>query len=267
MASSILFGVAFAFAVRGLQLGLVGVISRSSGVLLGYYLGFSYRAGAAEVVAARTGTDLPPLVLQAICGGVIFFTTLFLVAQCVSSIFKLLALVIPPVKTLIDNKSWPGKIAGSITNAVIGAIIVLLGLWGYDQVSKKPLPTTELQVFANDFGNAIFFPESSSTSFISTKSSDTIESIFSRGTATISSESDPEKTLSIESIREIFQTSPNSQFETIDPAKLMDSEQLQTLLEDPKIRQLVMDQLQENPEQLKDILNNPTLRDIFSETQ
>ena len=54
--------------------------------------------------------------------------------------------------------------------------------------------------------------------------------------------------------------------ESIDIQQLLEQGDIQQLLKDPKLRKMAMDALNDNPEQLMEILNNPQYRQLLENT-
>jgi hypothetical protein len=283
MASGLLITAVLVFAVRGMFLGLTGVIGRFIGFILAYIAAYSFRHQLAAFVSTNTSITLPTTILEVICGIALFVVTMFITGLIIKAAFKLIGKVIPGFTAIADQDSWGGKITGATLNGLIGAAIVLIGIWGYGKVTGKIDPNDELQQFANSFGDKAFnfvsdntdlsiqsFSSSSfSSSSITTSSKPTSsrpsKSVStSNGSATIVSSSNPEKSLSIESIRQII--------EEVQPSEdgsgvSFSSSQIQGLLENSEIRDQALQMLQDNPEQLEKVMNNPKLMELLEKFQ
>jgi uncharacterized membrane protein required for colicin V production len=155
MALSILVVVVIFFSIRGFFLGFVAVIARLLGIMLGYYVAFSYRYPLAEFIDAQTSLDSSPLFLQIATGAGLFFSTLFITSLIVSAIVKLISKLIPSSRELFDRQSPASRVFGSGCNGLLGATIVLIGLWGYGLLIDSPNPPDPLQKFANQVGDSL----------------------------------------------------------------------------------------------------------------
>ncbi len=165
MATSLLTVLVLIFCLRGLFLGLNGVIGRIVGIVLGYYLAYSYRDQLAGVLRNNLELDIPIVGFQVISGLLIFVVTLFVTGLVVNLALSMLGGLIPPLRTLTDKDNMSSKVAGAIVNGCLGVAIGLLAIWGYGMLSGKPLKGDLVTDTANRFGNFIFSTIESSGSF------------------------------------------------------------------------------------------------------
>lgn len=293
MAASLLTVLVLIFCLRGLFLGLNGVIGRVTGIVLGYYLAYSYRDQLAIVLRNYLELELPIIGFQVISGLLIFVVTLFVTGLIVNLALSMLGGLIPPLGTLTHKDNISSKVAGAIVNGCLGVAIGLLAIWGYGMLSGKPLQGDLVTDTANRFGNFIFATiessangklshfslgnitqtisisqlqaltrldnsePSSATSPPDSKAEPEPESEpSSRGTAVIVSSSDPSKRLSIETVRGIIE-------DKLDSNDGFAPSQLQQLIANPETSQQVLQQMQNSPQQLQAILNNPQLRELM----
>ena len=275
MASGLLITAVLLFAVRGMFLGFTGVISKLISLFLAYVVAFSFRYQLAVFLSENTSITLPITALQIVSGVILFFGTLFLSGFVISWLFKSLGNVIPGFNSLLDKDSLGGKITGATVNGLIGAAIVLIGIWGYGKFSSSYNPDDTLHKVANRFGDTLFsvvannadvgissFSTSQSTSTYVKTDSKKGTATTSTGSAFIVSSSNPEKSLSIESIREVVESSG------IDPNSLpidTNSENMQALMNNTEVREKALEYLQENPQKIQEALNNPQLRQLLEQ--
>ncbi|ARN74642.1 hypothetical protein [Oceanicoccus sagamiensis] len=284
MAEGILITAVLIFAVRGMFLGFSGVIGRLLGFALGYFVAYSYREQLALFISQNTTINLPPVALQMMSGLGLFIATMLVTGLAVSTIFKLLGHIIPLFKTIVDNDSLGGRVAGATLNGAIAAAIVLLGMWGVGQFTQKTDPNDPLQKIANQFGDTVFGAISDngdfniqgfSKSFSQTISNGQIISTTSTstsytntgGTATIGNLSN---SLSIDTVREVLEQAGNGNT-TIDTSALLNNPQLQNMINNPEFRDMAVQQMENNPDQLQaiqqQIMNNPQLRELMQQLQ
>lgn len=283
MASGILITAVLVFAVRGMFLGFTGVVGKLIGFLLAYIIAFSFRNQLAVFISENTSISLPVTALQIAAGLVLFFGTLFLTGFLISMLFKSLGKVIPGFNKLVDKDSLGGKITGATLNGLIGAAIVLIGIWGYGKFANTSNPDDKLQNIANRFGDTLFsvvknnadigiqsFSSYSSSSYsLSTQSTSTDANTdkkkssvtTSTGSAFIVSSSNPEKTISIENIQEIIESS-GIELDT-NSVDINNEENMQNLLNNPEIRDKALQYLQDNPQKIQEVLSNPQLKQLL----
>ena len=281
MASGILITAVLIFALRGMSLGFSGVIGRLLGFPLGYLAAYNYRAQLAEFITLNTGISLPSIALQTMSGLGLFIVTMFITGLVVSTLFKLLGTVIPIFKAIADNNSVGGKVAGATLNGAIAAAIVLLGIWGFGQVTHQQDSNDPLQQIANQFGDKVFGmiansddlnAQRFSQSFSQTTSNGQVISSSSTSYSNIGSAviTDGSKTFSIDSVRKMLQQAGQNAngINTADPAN---NPQLQNLINNSELRDMVLQQLKNSPEQLQNIqqqlIENPQLLELMQRLQ
>ncbi|MGK0501086.1 MAG: putative membrane protein required for colicin V production [Oceanicoccus sp.] len=279
--------------MRGMFLGLSGVIGRLVGFIAAYLVAFFFRLSLAEFISSNIDIRLPLIALQMISGFLLFVGTLFVASLLVSSLLQLCGRLIPGLKAILDNDALAGKIAGASINGTLAAFVVLLGIWGFGKVSNSANQDDPLQQFANRVGETVFagiqsndnfslqtlrqtysssFIQSNNGSSNATANSPKRQPQYRTGSAEIISSNDPSKVLRIESVNEIRpitqQPEPKldiAQLIEMAPmdGSLMESQQVKDLLNNPEIRKMALEQIQKNPEKLQQILNNPQLRELF----
>ena len=281
MASGILITAVLIFALRGMSLGFSGVIGRLLGFPLGYLAAYNYRAQLAEFITLNTGISLPSIALQTMSGLGLFIVTMFITGLVVSTLFKLLGTVIPIFQAIADNNSVGGKVAGATLNGAIAAAIVLLGIWGFGQVTHQQDSNDPLQQIANQFGDKVFGmiansddlnAQRFSQSFSQTTSNGQVISSSSTSYSNIGSAviTDGSKTFSIDSVREMLQQAGQNA-NGINTAEPANNPQLQNLINNPELRDMVLKQLKNSPEQLQNIqqqlIENPQLLELMQRLQ
>lgn len=281
MASGILITAVLIFALRGMSLGFSGVIGRLLGFPLGYLAAYNYRAQLAEFITLNTGISLPSIALQMMSGLGLFIVTMFITGLVVSALFKLLGTVIPIFKAIADNNSVGGKVAGATLNGAIATAIVLLGIWGFGQVTHQQDSNDPLQQIANQFGDKVFGmiangddlnAQRFSQSFSQTTSNGQVISSSSASYSNIGSAviTDGSKIFSIDSVREMLQQAGQNA-NGINTAEPVNNPQLQNLINNPELRDMVLQQLKNSPEQLQNIqqqlINNPQLLELMQRLQ
>lgn len=281
MASGILITAVLIFALRGMSLGFSGVIGRLLGFPLGYLAAYNYRAQLAEFITLNTGISLPSIALQTMSGLGLFIVTMFITGLVVSTLFKLLGTVIPIFQAIADNNSVGGKVAGATLNGAIAAAIVLLGIWGFGQVTHQQDSNDPLQQIANQFGDKVFGMIANSDDLNAQRFSQSFSQTTSNGQVISSSSTsysnigsvvitDGSKTFSIDSVREMLQQAGQNAngINTADPAN---NSQLQNLINNPELRDMVLQQLKNSPEQLQNIqqqlIDNPQLLELMQRLQ
>ncbi|WP_101759843.1 CvpA family protein [Oceanicoccus sp. KOV_DT_Chl] len=309
MAGSILIVVVLIFALRGFFLGVSGVIGRIIGIVLGYYVAYQFQSPLATLISTQLGLNLPILVLKIISGLLLFVGTLFLTGLAVNMTFKIIGNIIPPLKAFSDKQSTTGKTIGAALNAGVAVFISLLVIWGIDQFRPNP-PDELVHNVANQLGSSLIgsintedwsiqkmtqfsssgmdintvttmtqiLNKSASTGSNSGNVSapnntlTTSGKSYSKGTATITSATNPSKTLSIETTREVIeqvlQDNPQA------TQQLLQSPQVQEMLNNPEFRETAMQEFQKNlnngqfdPQQLQQLLNNPQLRELMDKLE
>jgi uncharacterized membrane protein required for colicin V production len=299
MASSVLMIAVIVFAIRGFFLGFVGVIGKAIGLVLGYVLAISYRSDAAIWVSSNTSIssiNLPSMIIEIGCGAALFFAALFTTGFVVSACAGLLKKMIPPLEPILNKDSTAGRTTGAISNALLGAAIVLIGIWIYAMMGKGTVEPPLLQQVANTFGNHFFkvVKQNSSLSLPNFNSPTPAPKVYTAspaalapntetttktttgtttGTAVIVSEANPDKKFSIESsYQQILETQGSA--EGNDLSSMLGNEQLQALLNNPQVRQFAMEQIKSgagpvneisektglSPEQLQQLLENLPLQ-------
>ena len=281
MASGILITAVLIFALRGMSLGFSGVIGRLLGFPLGYLAAYNYRAQLAEFITLNTGISLPSIALQTMSGLGLFIVTMFITGLVVSTLFKLLGTVIPIFQAIADNNSVGGKVAGATLNGAIAAAIVLLGIWGFGQVTHQQDSNDPLQQIANQFGDKVFGMIANSDDLNAQRFSQSFSQTTSNGQVISSSSTsysnigsvvitDGSKTFSIDSVREMLQQAGQNAngINTADPAN---NPQLQNLINNSELRDMVLQQLKNSPEQLQNIqqqlIENPQLLELMQRLQ
>ena len=281
MASGILITAVLIFALRGMSLGFSGVIGRLLGFPLGYLAAYNYRAQLAEFITLNTGISLPSIALQTMSGLGLFIVTMFITGLVVSTLFKLLGTVIPIFKAIADNNSVGGKVAGATLNGAIAAAIVLLGIWGFGQVTHQQDSNDPLQQIANQFGDKVFGMIANSDDLNAQRFSQSFSQTTSNGQVISSSSTrysnigsavitDGSKTFSIDSVREMLQQAGQNA-NGINTTEPVNSPQLQNLINNPELRDIVLQQLKNSPEQLQNIqqqlIDNPQLLELMQRLQ
>ncbi|MFA7555955.1 MAG: hypothetical protein WCY88_17055 [Spongiibacteraceae bacterium] len=304
MASGILITAVLIFAVRGMFLGFNGVIARLLGLVLGYSAAVMYRAPVAAFISEKINSGMPSLLIEILTGFGLFIGTVLLCNILVNSTLTMLANIIPGLKSITHKESIGSKITGAGVNGALAAAIVLMGIWAVDKATNTTPKDDQLHQIASRFGDSVFSVVSENTD-LTIQSFSNVSSSFNsytrqstsiisstptnntlstgKGTATITSSKDPSKTVSIENIREIFKSQNDSAADTlrsnssinsgapttltsgIDSQALLSNPQLQQLLQDPKAREMALEQLQNNPEQLQQLLNQPQLKKMLEQ--
>lgn len=278
MASAILITAVLFFAVRGMFLGFSGVIGRLIGFGLGYIVAYVYRQPFAALIEHNLSSGLPPMVLQVVAGLVLFVVTMFASTLAINTLFTVIGKIIPGFHLIGDKESVGGRVAGAAANGLIAAAIVLMGVWGYGKITGHS-SSDPLQQFANRFGDKVFSLVSDNADLdmsdfnIQSFSSTSVKTIThkpanssapvtttSSGSAYIVSSSDPAKSLSIETIRQVIEQNSDAL-----NGELANNQTLQSLLNNQDIRDSALQQLQQNPEQLQQLLNNPKLQQLLQQ--
>jgi hypothetical protein len=281
MAEGILITVVIMFALRGLFLGFVGVVSRVTGIILAYYMAYNYREVTTSFLTsffAEGSNNSLTLILPIVSSLLLFFGTMIITGLIVSTAFKSLAAIIPALKSFAENKSISGKLLGAITNGTIGAIIVLIGIWGYGFAIGNTIdqtPDNKLQIAANTVGDFLFADlknnpnlriqtttQSSSNNNYSSRSSKTI---IEHGSAIIVSEDNPEKTLSINTVREIIDNNLQSDETNAAQLNLLNNSTVEKIMNNPELQSMALEHMQNNPEQIQAILENPKLKEFLEQ--
>ena len=266
MASSILFIVVLFFSVRGFFLGFTGVIARLLGFVLGYFIAFSYRGPLASFIIAQTATDVPPMLLQVATSAGLFFTTLFVTGLLVTGFFTLITKLVPVSKELFDSKSPGSQVFGAGCNGLIGASLVLIALWGYALVMGNPEQPDTLQRIANRFGDSVLALASNiAGSDSATTTQSTTGPNFDNAENT--DKPDNKHTFGIEAMRQLIRQTGAGETPAIDIKQLLENDNIQQLLNDPAIKNMALEQLQSNPEQVMNALNDPKIRQMLEQQQ
>ena len=284
MALGLLIVVVLIFALRGAFAGLSGVIGKLLGIALGYIAAWQYRAPLAVWVQQQTQLSLPKTVIEIGCGLLLFITTLFVVSKLIAALFTLLAKHIPFTRMLTDKEAVSGKIAGAMVNGSLAGIVFLLGLYVFGKFYSGADHSEPVQQLANRLGDSVYrlTSETSNLSFSSitnvmtqsqavatnsqensTSSTQSVKTL--RGTATITSSDDPGKTLSIETFSEVIEEIQNSEPGAVQD--LLNSDNMQAIIQNPKLRKTALEQLKNNPDQLQELLNNPQISDLINRLQ
>ena len=282
MAMAILITAVLVFAVRGMFLGFAGVIGRVAGIVCGYWAAYSYRHQLAEFVASQASISIPGIVIEAVSGFALFFGGMIAGSLVVAGLFKSIAGAVPGLKVLANKGSLPSKCAGAVTNSALAVAIVLSGIWGYGLASGNFDHSDPLQQHAKRFGESVFSivqkysdlsladldsnslqlknllaPAANSTQPPALERSPQSSSV--RGSAVIRSESNPEKTLSINSTTHIISEAEDNNQQ---PQQLA-SGTIATMLNHQELLGKAQQQLEENPELLQQILNTPQLKTLL----
>lgn len=305
MAGSLLIVIVLIFALRGFFLGISGVIGRLTGFILGYYISYQFQSSLAIFINTQLGLDLPILVLKILSGLLLFFGTMYLSSLAINTAFKLLSQIIPPIKAILDKNSMASKVIGATINASLATVVTLLLIWGVDQF-RQSTPDELTHQVAQHVGNTLIGSLNTddwsiekfsqfSTNTLNASTITTMTQVFSqrstpspsiitapnntlstskksnhKGSATITSMADPAKTLSIDTTREVIeQVLENNPQAT---QQLLQSPQIQAILNDPQLRDSAMQELQNNLNsgqfstgQLQQLLNNPQLRELLEQ--
>ena len=282
MAMAILITAVLVFAVRGMFLGFAGVIGRVAGIVCGYWAAYSYRHQLAEFVASQASISIPGIVIEAVSGFALFFGGMIAGSLVVAGLFKSIAGAVPGLKVLANKGSLPSKCAGAVTNSALAVAIVLSGIWGYGLASGNFDHSDPLQQHAKRFGESVFSivqkysdlsladldsnslqlknllaPAANSTQPPALERSPQSSSV--RGSAVIRSESNPKKTLSINSTTHIISEAEDNNQQ---PQQLV-SGTIATMLNHQELLGKAQQQLEENPELLQQILNTPQLKTLL----
>ncbi|MFT5691943.1 MAG: putative membrane protein required for colicin V production [Oceanicoccus sp.] len=272
MAESILILAVLVFAVRGMFLGFVGVISRVVGIFLAYYVTYRQQEKVTEYVVKNTQFDIAPVVLQMGTGLCLFFGTVMVAGLVISLIARLLSKISPSVKVLLDNQSTGGRILGATTNGLVGVAIVLAGIWAYDIVAKKPTNDSQLHSVAKSFGDTIFAMVDTNTLFSGKHLEQTSSEPFSSeskststhsGSAYIISEENPNKKFSIETDKDMEKTQSQSPSKQTEKSPLFSSDKIQNLLNNSRLRSIVQKKMEDHPEEIEKILDNPLVKEML----
>ncbi|MEH6558933.1 MAG: CvpA family protein [Oceanicoccus sp.] len=282
MAMAILITAVLVFAVRGMFLGFTGVIGRATGIICGYWVAYSYRHQLAELITSHVNISLPSMVIEAISGLILFFGAMIVSNLVVTGLVKGIATVIPGFKILVNKESLASKFAGAITNSILAVAIAFLGIWGYGLASGNVDNSDPLQHYANRFGEATFSTVEQYSNFTlpdldrdslqltnilkpsahSTQPKAPVplpQQSSNRGTATIRSELNPDKILSINSTTDITGEIGNSN----SALALPNTEVAGELLNNPQLRDMAQQQIEANPELLQKILDHPQLKTLL----
>ena len=282
MAMAILITAVLVFAVRGMFLGFAEVIGRVAGIVCGYWAAYSYRHQLAEFVASQASISIPGIVIEAVSGFALFFGGMIAGSLVVAGLFKGIAGAVPGLKVLANKGSLPSKCAGAVTNSALAVAIVLSGIWGYGLASGNFDHSDPLQQHAKRFGESVFSivqkysdlsladldsnslqlknllaPAANSTQPPALERSPQSSSV--RGSAVIRSESNPKKTLSINSTTHIISEAEDNNQQ---PQQLV-SGTIATMLNHQELLGKAQQQLEENPELLQQILNTPQLKTLL----
>lgn len=264
MATSLLILAVLVFTFRGFFLGFVGVIGKLCGLVLAYLIAIIYRSQLAEWVIDASAIDLPAWVVEVGCGAALFFLVLFLTSFIITHCAKLLGRILPPLEPILNNQSTAGRIAGALSNGCIGAAIVLLGIWIYGSTTKSVVHPPQLQQVANQVGLAALsmlddetrfslpdLTNITSTNSLSSKPVTTPSTNTITGRAVISSDSNPQRQLVLQTTDTIAQPAIDQPGNKL--MELLGNEQVRELIKNPQIQQLVSEQLAKNPEQFNQL--------------
>lgn len=282
MAMAILITAVLVFAVRGMFLGFAGVIGRVAGIVCGYWAAYSYRYQLAELVASQASISIPSIVIELLSGVALFFGGMIAGSLVIGGLVKGITGAVPGLKVLANRESLPSKCAGAVTNSALAVAIVLSGIWGYGLASGDFDHSDPLQQHANRFGESVFSivqkysnlsladldsnslqlkdllePAANSTQSPALERSPQSSSV--RGSAVIHSESNPEKTLSINSTTHIISEAEDDNQQ---PQRVT-SDTIATMLDHQELLGTAQLQLEENPELLQQILNTPKLKTLL----
>lgn len=260
MAMGILITAVLVFAVRGMFLGFTGVIARTAGIICGYFVAYSYRHQLSELVTTHTNISVPGMVIEVISGFILFFGAMIVCSLIVAGLFRGMAAFVPGLKTLTDKESLASKCAGAITNSALAVVIVLSGTWGYGMATGKVDHSDPLQHYANRFGGKVFSVVKENSNFtLPDFDRSAPQHSPTKGTAIIRSESNPEKTLSIDSTPNIIGAIRDNNTEQAIP----NSEHIEQLLNNEQLRDMAQKQMEANPELLQEVLANPQLQSLL----
>ena len=157
----ILLIITCVFAARGALLGFVAWASRIGGLLAGYVLALSYRGDFAHMVSIYA-RDWSPIILQVICGFILFISGTILVNMFISSLIDILRKSNKKLHKALKYKTRNGRIAGAICNGLLGIFSVFLAIWAYNQAHTFQLVPAladnnkTMQGIANTIGSATF---------------------------------------------------------------------------------------------------------------
>ncbi|GEM_PF-6605097 len=287
MATGILITVVLVFAVRGMFLGFAGVIGKTAGIIGGYLVAYHYRHPLAELIASHITISLPPAVIAAISGSILFISTMIVTGLAVAMICRAICATIPALNVILNKASWGSKCAGAINNGAIGLALALLGLWAFGLTTGNADHTDPVQANANRFGEAVFLIVSEHTDItlpklpsskltpgtpkLSNRLTSLTEKIRSaspenshdqslaQGSAIIQSAADPGKRVS-------YYPQNNSTTSTSAEGyvlSLIDSKQIEQLTNNPELLDIARKSVGNNPEQLQKILSHPQLRKLL----
>ena len=263
MASGLLSIAIIFFSFRGFFLGLSGVIARVLGIALGYVMAFVYRDTLAANLTQTFNLEVNPLLAVAGSSALLFFGTLFSVGFFIDILFKATAKLFPALETILLPKATGNRVLGAAANAIVGASIVLLGMWGYALVIDDNKPDSELQQFANQFGDKVLTVVESFIDDDNSKTTSTVDSIKDQTQSSLQS---------LQLLKNLMNNSEgNSEtgistldINTNDMANLLKNIDINSLIKhsssDNTINEEAINQLRDDPQKLMELLNNPKVQ-------
>lgn len=282
MAWSILFIAVLIFAFRGFFLATPGVIGRCIGLVLGYLTAFLYHQSVANWLDSIIDSPLPPVAFKVIAGSGLFFLVVISINILVRLVCQGLSKALPFLSPILDKNALTSRLVGAVGNSCIAIALVLIGLWAYGQFSNPKNPD-ELQLAANQFGDALFANVNAGDFFNSSYFSSTKTTISgnTRTTTTTSRKSTGTGTAVIQTATETIRLEAPHQQPSVDSiqqnidiqqlGQLMQNqevqEQLKTVLQNDQMMQMAEDYIKNNPQALKDAMNNPQIRQLLQQFQ
>lgn len=288
MATAVLITALLLFAVRGIFLGLNGVIARFLGFVGGYYMAYTYRTDLADAIASFPEVTVPDIFLQIASGLVLFFGTMALCSIAVSLLFKLLANIVPGFKKLLAHETTGGKVTGAVLNAGLGAAVALIAIAVFTAFTGKVDKNDQVQALAIQFGDTAFaIAENQSlvkipslntalskvelsgnaANHVNTNATDrnandadSSGNSESRGSIVISSKTNPSMNRSIKIENS---TSAKLNNTAITDELNLDTSTIKGLLGNSELKNLAQQQIAENPEKVKELLNNPKIQELL----
>jgi len=280
MAWSILFIAVLIFAFRGFFLATPGVIGRCMGLVLGYLTAFLYHQSVANWLDNLISSPLPPIAFKIIAGSGLFFLVMISTNILVRLLCRGLSKALPFLSPILDKNALTSRLVGAVGNSCIAIALVLIGLWAYGQFSKPQNPDN-LQLAANKFGGVLFANAGDffNTSYFS--STQTTVNGNTRTTTTSTRKSTGTGTAVIQTATETIRLEAPHQQPRVDSTQqnidlqqlgqLMQNqevqEQLKTVLNNEQMMKMAEDYIKNNPQALKDAMDNPNIQQLFQQFQ
>ena len=258
------------------------MIGRCVGLVLGYLTAFLNHQSVANWLDSVISSPLPPLAFKIIAGSGLFFLMVISTNILVRLLCRGLSKALPFLSPVLDKNALTSRLVGAVGNSCIAIALVLIGLWAYGQFSKPQNPDN-LQLAANQFGDALFADVNAGDLFNSSYFSSTRTTIKGNTltTTTTSRKSTGTGTAVIETATETIrleaphqQTLIDSTQQTVDLQQLGQlmqnqevQEQLKTVLQNDQMMQMAEDYIKNNPQALKDAMNNPQIQQLLQQFQ